>query len=97
MALQAPDWFRVITDLIYAGRTMADIARVVDASMSGQLLSHYRSGGQPTYVRGEALVRLWCEVTGKQADAIPRLPFIAPDRSRRSQRVRAGRAPRPSV
>lgn len=95
MALMAPDWFRIITDLIYAGMSMSEIGRAVDAQMSKQLLNNYRAGGQPTYVRGEALVRMWCETIGRTADQIPRAPYT---RGHRVERRRlAGRNPRPSV
>lgn len=74
--LQSPDWFAIITDLIYAGVPMKEIARRLDLGMSGQLLRHYRAGGQPLYVRGEALIQFWADQMGKSVLDLPRKPFV---------------------
>ncbi len=89
--LSSPDWFRVITDLIYAGISMREISRRVDATMCEKLLRHYRAGGQPNYVRGEALVKLWCDVLNKGHHELPRQPWYPPTRlgGRRNRGLRA--------
>jgi hypothetical protein len=46
------------------------------------MLRYYRSGGEPLYVRGEALVRFWCDRTGKTVDQLPRKPFARGHRMR---------------
>lgn len=87
--LTSPDWFRVISDLIYAGVHMKQLARTMDVKMCEGLIRHYRAGGQPTYVRGEALIRMWCEVTGKSQSDLPRQPWYPPTRVRRTREQRA--------
>jgi hypothetical protein len=87
--LTSPDWFRVVSDLIYVGIPMKEIARTIDVQMSEALIRHYRSGGQPTYVRGEALIRMWCDKLDKTAQDLPRVPWYPPNRLRRNRGLRA--------
>lgn len=88
--LTQPDWFRIITDLIYAGLPMRQIGREIDVTMSEALLRAYRSGTQPTYVRGEALVKLWCAKLGKSVDEVPRKAWYPPTKlaARRNRGLR---------
>lgn len=86
--MTAPDWFRIITDLIYAGVSMREIGRNIDIELSEQVLRHYRSGTQPLYPRGEALIRFWCSTLNKQQHEIPRVPFVRGHRAQRKE-VRA--------
>jgi hypothetical protein len=88
-----PDWFRVITDLINLGLSMHEIGRTLGVDFSRDLVRHYRNGTQPLYVRGEALLRLWSQRTGRPVDEVPRVPFYPPYRAS-GRRVRAveGRA-----
>ena len=81
--LQSPDWFAIITDLIYAEIPMREISRRLDLQMSDSLLRSYRAGVQPLYVRGEALIRFWTETTGKPVAELPRKPFIRGHRVKR--------------
>ena len=87
--LTTPDWFAVITDLIYAKVSMRDVSRRLDLRTQESLLRHYRAGGQPTYFRGEALVKLWCETLGKTPDELPRKPYIKGHRVESARRSRA--------
>ena len=87
--LTSPAWFTIISDLIYAGVPMREIARRIDVAMCEKVLRHYRAGGQPTYVRGEALVRFWCETLNKQPSDLPRQPWYPPTRIRRNRGLRA--------
>lgn len=80
-----PDWFRIITDLVYAGIPMREIGRRMDVHLSEALLRSYRAGGEPAYVRGEALVLLWTETFSKTADDIPRKEFVRGHRATRSR------------
>lgn len=91
MRLLAPDWFRIITDLIYAGVTMQEVARRLDLITSESLIRHYRAGVQPTYVRGEQLIRLWAETMKREASEAPRIPWAQGHRAAR--RIRPGRQP----
>lgn len=81
--LQSPDWFAIITDLIYAEIPMREISRRMDIKMSEALIRSYRSGVQPAYPRGEALLKLWSQATGKSIADIPRKPFIRGHRVKR--------------
>lgn len=81
--LTSPDWFRMITDLIYAGFPMKEVCRQMDLKMHDGLLRAYRAGTQPTYLRGEALVRFWCEKLGKTREDVPVRPWIPPVRLNR--------------
>ena len=83
MPLQSPDWFALITDLIYLGVPMKEISRRMGATASESALRNYRAGAQPLYVRGEALIRLWMETTGKQAEDMPRCAFVRGHRAER--------------
>ena len=67
------DWFAIITEL----QTKHDIPmlrigqRMGFASISEAALRKYRAGAEPLHWRGEALLTLWAEVTGKRVDARP--------------------------
>jgi hypothetical protein len=87
--MTAPNWFRIISDLIYVGIPMKELSRQVDAQMSEALIRHYRSGGQPTYVRGEALIRMWCNTLNKEPNDVPRQPWYPPNRIRHNRGLKA--------
>lgn len=91
--MTAPDWFRVITDLVYLGISMRDIGRSIGVEVSRDLMRHYRNGTQPLYVRGEALLRLWSEKTGRPVEDVPRVPYIPSHRvsGRRARAANEGR------
>jgi hypothetical protein len=67
----APDWFKIITDLIYAGVPMRKIKDATELKMGESLIRAYRNGTQPLYPRGVVLINLWCDVTNKTADQLP--------------------------
>lgn len=73
--LRSPDWFAIVTELIYLGVPMKEVSRRMDAQVTESMLRYYRSGGEPLYVRGEALLRFWSEKTGKPASDAPRKEF----------------------
>lgn len=83
--MTSPDWFRIITDLIYAGVPMREIGRQIDVQLSEQVLRHYRSGTQPLYPRGEALIRFWCARLEKESHEVPRIPFVRGHRAQRKE------------
>lgn len=64
-------WFSVLRDLIYAGRSLRNIARQVKLSRS-QVARLYNEGTEPKFEAGERLLRLWMVVTGKKEEEIPR-------------------------
>lgn len=65
-------WFSVLRDLIYAGRSLRNIARQVHMSRS-QVARLYNEGTEPKFEAGERLLRLWMVVTGKSEEEIPRM------------------------
>lgn len=67
----APDWGRVIDDMVRAKLTLADIGKTMGLDLTDRMLSHYRTGVQPTYWRGAALLKLWAEVTKQPLDKVP--------------------------
>jgi len=73
--LQSPDWFAIVTELVYLGTPMREVARRMDGQLTESMLRYYRSGGEPLFVRGEALIRLWCDKTGKSWDELPRKEY----------------------
>lgn len=66
---QRVDWFRLVTDLQYAGVSMREAARRIGVA-EGQL-RNLRKGGEPLYPRGDALIELWCEVLAKSRTDLP--------------------------
>ena len=67
----APDWGRVIDDMVRAKLTLAEIGHAMAVDLTDRMISHYRAGVQPTYWRGAALLKLWTEKTGKTLDTVP--------------------------
>lgn len=59
---------------------MREIGRRMNVEMSEAILRAYRGGVQPLYVRGEALLRLWSETTGRPIDEVPRVKWHPPVR-----------------
>jgi hypothetical protein len=71
------DWFRVIADLCAKGYTHTSIAVAVNG-VNYNTVRYWRDGGAPRYEDGEQLIQLWCNVTGKCKEIIPRLPHNPP-------------------
>jgi hypothetical protein len=70
----APAWGVIIETLRAAGMTLQDIGNATAGQLNDRMLLHYCSGVQPLYWRGEIMVRLWCERTGKAREQIPMAP-----------------------
>lgn len=71
---QAPDWPKLIDDLMQMDMPLRRIAEAMGLSMvSESMLRHYRNGVQPLWWRGDGLIKLWCEVTRKTRDQIPQV------------------------
>jgi|PlaIllAssembly_1097288.scaffolds.fasta_scaffold00158_13 hypothetical protein len=66
----APDWGRIIEDMVAAGHSQADIGKAMNVDLTDRMLSHYRAGVQPTYWRGAALLALWCKVTKRKMETV---------------------------
>lgn len=63
------DWFRVLADLQYLGLTNIDVSSRLD--IPRRTVGGWKSGQEPRHVDGDALLDLWCEVTGKSRHMRP--------------------------
>jgi hypothetical protein len=64
------DWFRVLTDLKYAGvpiNSVAMMIRVPHGTVKG-----WKDGAEPKYADGEKLIEFWVQITGRLPDTVPR-------------------------
>lgn len=68
---QPVDWWRVITDLGYAGYTRAAVGVAVGVSKS--TIHGWHSGATPRHGDGEALIELWASATGNSRESVPRV------------------------
>ena len=57
-------WFAVLRDLIYAGRSLRNIASQASMSRS-QVARLYNEGTEPKFEAGQRLLRIWMSETGK--------------------------------
>jgi len=68
----APDWGRIIEDILRAGLSgRREICRVIGVELTDRMISHYSAGTQPTYWRGVALLDLWSRLTKHEQAAAP--------------------------
>ncbi len=67
------DWFRVITDINRTRMATQSIAEELGVSKSAVL--GWKSGSEPRHGDGEALIALWCELTGGERENIPTLVY----------------------
>lgn len=64
------DWFRLMSELKRGGwslRAMASATRISKPVLVGLR----NAGAEPKHVAGEALIALWCRVTGLARDKVP--------------------------
>jgi hypothetical protein len=85
----APDWAIVIANIVATGLTEADVAS--RAEVSNKAIRYLARGVQPLFHRGNALVDLWCECTGRSRDELPLAELV---RGHRKARGPADTAPR---
>lgn len=90
----APDWGRMIEDMMRAGLKQGDIGKSMGVDLTDRMIGHYRAGVQPVYWRGEALVLLWCETVKKKREALPMLEVtrghrVADNRAESGPRLRS--------
>lgn len=88
-SVQAIDWFRLVWDMVQRGHTVVEIAEAIVARESTVRL--YLAGAQPKHWRGELLLQMWCDVTGRRRDEAPTEPVRLSIRvvpARRQQAVR---------
>lgn len=71
--LMVPDFAVMLRELLedchVPQQTVLDRLNIID--LSGGLLRHYLRGGLPNYARGDAIVALWCDITGKDEGQMP--------------------------
>jgi hypothetical protein len=65
------DWFSLITEINRHGLTCAIIA--VELNIPRTTIVGWKQGSQPKHEDGEAMIRLWLQLTGKSRDNIPRV------------------------
>jgi hypothetical protein len=80
----APDWGRLIAEVVASGLTHADVGIRMGAVLTQRMLRHYAIGVQPLHFRGEALIVLWCE---RLARARTDLPMVQVQRGHRASRT----------
>lgn len=87
-SIAANDWAAMLDELASLGVGSRRISEAMGGDVTDRMLRVYRNGVQPTHWRGEALVLLWCQMTGKARETAPQCEVI--------RGHRAGSAPRDS-
>lgn len=64
------DWFRILADLSRKGYSLQGIADELDVVAS--TLIGWKKGASPRHHTGEALIEMWCRVTGSTRKEVPR-------------------------
>lgn len=64
------DWFRILADLSRKGYSLQGIAEELDVVAS--TLVGWKKGASPRHHTGEALIEMWCCVTGRTRQDVPR-------------------------
>jgi hypothetical protein len=75
MTQYAPDWGLVIEQIVATGMTPRQISQHSGITLSIKALRYLETGVQPLFHRGDALVRIWVERTGRPRDEIPLAPL----------------------
>lgn len=86
----ANDWGQMMDELLRSGVDTAQIGREMGGNITERMIRLYRTGVQPTHWRGEALLLLWCKITGKAREKAPRCEIVHGRRADRRQRAPTG-------
>ncbi|WP_236871699.1 hypothetical protein [Burkholderia pseudomallei] len=71
------DWREVLFDLRRLGLMPTHLARELNGAVSEKAIRRWlEEVSEPTHVRGELLLALWCEKTGKRREDAPRRPLL---------------------
>lgn len=70
------DWPLLLNDLVYLGMTGTPLAARLQASPA--LLRRIEAGEQPRGVYAHRLVALWCDLTAKPGEFVPKCAAGAP-------------------
>lgn len=91
MKQNAPNWAAVIEQIVATGMTELQISRHPGVDVSLKAVRYLAQGRQPIFHRGDALVRIWVERTGKPREEIPLAPV---ERGLRKARAVADLSPK---
>lgn len=64
-------WFRLLAELLKAGKPLTAVARDTGLPVS-TVQGWWYEHSEPTHFRGEVLISYWMAVTGKSRDSVPR-------------------------
>lgn len=76
MKQNAPDWAAVIQQIVATGMTELEISQQPGVDVSLKAVRYLSQGRQPIFHRGDALVVIWCQRTGKTREEIPRTELV---------------------
>lgn len=76
----APDWALMIEQIVATGLNYRQIGDAASFTVTEKMIRHYKLGVQPLYWRGEAMIVLWMEATGKTREQVPTQEVHAPYR-----------------
>ena len=65
------DWVELIDELTRRGLSRRQIGDAMLTQLTDRMVNHYRAGVVPLHYRGEALIALWCRVTGSARESLP--------------------------
>lgn len=85
---QAVDWFRLLWDLVQHGCGLSEISR--RTGIAHGTLRGYLDGGHPNHWRGELLIALWIETTGRLRADVHMADVVLAPRVVTSRGIRAG-------
>ncbi|KVF16106.1 hypothetical protein WJ05_04660 [Burkholderia vietnamiensis] len=72
-------WPELLIELCQIGMPPKIVMRAVNGRISvASIRSYMRKGVEPSHVRGELILDLWCEKTGKRREDAPRRPLRRP-------------------
>jgi len=69
--LREIDWTEIVLDLRRAGMTQHDIARATHGASGEAAIRSYLAGASPVHWRGEMLLAVWMQQTGKPRSNAP--------------------------
>lgn len=81
----------MILDLRRLSMTFSEIGKAMESVLTERMLKHYAAGAQPAHWRGELLIALWIDKTGKKREGLPMCAII---RGHRAVRKEQDEAPR---
>lgn len=70
LVIKRVDWFRLLVELKRAGWSLRGMSAATRISKP-VLVGLRNSGAEPKHKAGEALIALWCQVTGLTRDELP--------------------------